>query len=281
MNYLCHKLFEVQEYRNIAHPDRLILTIYTDLEHFSFSLYDPEETGSYLYKELSGENRSDAFSDFKEAFFEQTFFSLPFRKVWIMNRTPNFEFVPDSFYKDEYKEDFIHFLFPDRQGIILTDSIPDAGINILYQLPEDVYRFMLRSFPQPEFIHYSTPVISYFIKNSKNVEARQMVVNLQENGVDIFCFSKETFLLGNYFPCKGLPDALYYILFVWKQLLMNQLDDYLHITGNATFKEELIDRLTPYLQQILLPEISEEICFEGVDTDRIPFELAAISLCEL
>jgi hypothetical protein len=88
-------------------------------------------------------------------------------------------------------------------------------------------------------------------------------------------------LLGNYFPCKGLQEALYYILFVWKQLKLNQLDDYLHITGDAVFKEELIDKLSLYLQQIKFPAIPSAIHFDGVETNRIPFELSTISLCGL
>ena len=269
-----------QEELNIKDPERAILTIYSAPKHFSLSLYDPEEQGSFLCREISGEDQIDAFAAFKELFFNNPFLSLPFQKVWIMNRTPNFTFVPDSFYKDEYKEDFSQFLFSDQQGITLTDSVPSVGINVLYQLPENVYRFMLRSFAKPEFIHFSTPLISYFIKNSKNVDPRQMVVNLQEDGLDIFCFSKETFLIGNYFPCKHLQDALYYILFTWKQLKLNQLDDYLHITGNNALKEELIDKLALYFQQILFPDITTEIYFEGIETDRIPFELAALSVCE-
>ena len=261
---------------NIKHPEQSILAIYIAPEHFSFSLHGPEEKGSFLYKEISGEDQADAFTAFKDVFFNNPFFSLPFRKVWIMNRTPNFIFVPDSFYKDEYKEDFIQFLFSNQQGMTVTDSVPPAGVKVLYQLPEDVYQFMLRSFSEPEFIHFSTPVISYFIKNSKNVNVRQMVVNLREKGLDIFCFSKETFLLGNYFPCGGLQDALYYILFTWKQLKLNQLDDCLHIIGNTAFKKELIDKLALYFQQILFPEIY----FESVETDCIPFELIALSTCE-
>ena len=269
------------EARSIGRPDRSILTIYTGSEHFSFSLYDPGKMGSYFYKELNDGERSDAFSYFKKVFFEQPLFSLPFRRVQIMNRTSNFAFIPDSFYKSESKDDFTHFLFPDRQGIVLTDSVFSAKIKVLYQLPEEIYRFMLRSFANPEFIHCSTPVITYFIENTKNSNARQMVINLQENGLDIFCFSKDSLLLGNFFPCKDLWDALYYILFVWKQLQMNQLIDYLHITGNSVFKEELINELALYLKQIMQPEISTEIYFKGIDTKFIPFELTALSVCEL
>jgi len=267
--------------RNIKHPDRSILTIYTDAEQFSFSLYDPKETGSYFYKELSGENQTDAFSVFKEVFFNNAFFSLPFRKVWIMNRTPIFTFIPDSIYNDNSTEDFLDFLFSERQGITLSHPISFSGVNVLYQLSEDIYRFMIRSFSQPVFIHYSAPLIAYFWEKVKKAGVRRMVVNLQGKGLDIFCFSDETFLLGNYFPCSGLSEAFYYILFTWKQLKFNQSNDYLHITGNTVFREELIYKLAPYIRHIYCLSIFPEIHFEEVETDRIPFELAALSSCGL
>jgi len=267
--------------KNLDHPEQSILTIYTGPEQFSFSIYNPEERGSCFYEELSPDHPIDAFSAFKDAFFEYSFFSLPFRKVRIMNRTPMFAFIPQSMYKDNCGSDFMEFLFSNQQGILLSNSVSSAGITVLYQLPEDVHQFMIRSFEEPEFIHYSTPVISCFLSKSKQFNGCQMVVNLQKNGLDIFCFSKKTFLLGNYFPCKRLSEALYYILFTWKQLRFNQLNDYLHIAGNSVFKDELIKKLTPYLQQIHTAAISPEIQFEGVNTGNIPFELAALSLCEL
>ena len=269
------------EEQNIKHPDRSILTIYTGPEQFSFSLYNPEKTGSFLSGKLTGENRSDAFSVFKEAFFKHTFFTLPYRKVWIMNRTPSFTFVPRPFYKDKYKEDFIHFLFSDRQGIAMNSSVSSDGITVLYQLSEDIHRFMIRSFAKPEFIHYSTPLIKYFLKKSKRTNICRMIINLQENGLDIFCFSRETLLLGNYFPYKEASEALYYILFTWKQLQMNQLVDFLYITGEVVFKELLIEKLGLYLRNIYPLPMFSEIHFEGVELTGIPFELAALSVCEL
>jgi len=267
--------------KNIDYPEQSILTIYAGPEQFSFSIYNPEEAGSYSYGELTDENQTDAFSVFKEEFFERTFFTLPFRKVWIMNHTPMFTFIPNSIYKEKDRDNYLDFMFSNRQGIPLNSSIPSAGIKVLYQLPEAIYHFMLRSFANPEFIHYSEPLISYFLKKNKPVNDCQMVVNLQKNGLDIFCFSKDTLLLGNYFPCKGLSEAVYFILFTWKQLRFSQLNDCLYITGNTVFKDDLIKKLTPYLQQIHYPAIPSEIYFEGVNTDCVPFELTALSLCEL
>lgn len=269
------------EDKKINRPERSILTIYGGAEQFSFSIYNPEEAGSYIYGELTDADHAGSFSVFKEKFFDQTFLSLPFRKVWIMNHTPMFVFVPDAFYKDNYRDDFMDFLLSDREGIPLSDSIAPAGMKVLYQLPEDIYQFMLRSFAKPEFIHYSVPLITSFINKSKQFNVSQMVVNLQKTGLDIFCFSRDAFLFGNYFPYKNLSEVIYYILFTWKQLQFNQLNDYLHITGNSIFKNDLIQPLAIYIQHIYFLEIAPEIYFEGVNTSNIPFELAALSLCEL
>ena len=266
---------------NIKNPNRSILTIYTGEEHFSLSLYNPEEQGSFLYKELSDEDQTDAFAVFKEVFFDNPFFSLPFRKVWIMNRTPNFLFIPDAINKEKTQDDFLHFLFPERQGTTLNHSISHTGINVLYQLPEAIHHFMLRSFAAPEFIHYSTPLITYFLKKSRNSNVRQMIVNLRKKGLDIFCFSEGTFILGNYFPCKSLSDMVYFILFTWKQLQWDQLNDRLLISGNTGFKDELTEKLAFYIQEVHPLTIPSENHFEGIDTNQIPFELATLSLCEL
>ena len=148
--------------KKIDNPSRLILTIYTGPEHFSFSLHDPNEEDSFIYNELTGEGQTDGFSILKEAFLDNTFFSLPFRKVIIMYRTPAFTFIPISLYEEESKGNFFQFQFPDKQGIILNDVISNTGISVIYQLPEEFYHLVLRLFAKPVFIHYSSPIITFF-----------------------------------------------------------------------------------------------------------------------
>jgi len=266
--------------RNIDNPERLTLVIYNHPDHFSYSLYDPEKRGFSIFEQVYLENQPDGFSAFKEAFFGNDLFSLPFRKVLIMNRSPFFTFIPNSIYDDSYKEEYIRFLFIDHQGIALNQSIPSFGITILYHLSKEIYDFMNRSFQEPEFIHFSAPLITYFLSESKKLKCCQMIVNLQEKGIDIFCFSNDTLLLGNFFSCNDSHEALYYILFTWKQLKFNQLDDVLLIAGDTLYKDTLIEKIEPYIKQIQCLSVSPEFFFEGVDSAHFPFEIALIPLCE-
>jgi len=264
---------------SISNPGLLTLIIYIGPEHFSLSLYERRKKGSFYYGELTGENQSDVVSAFKKTFFNNNFLSLPFGKVLIMYCSHVFTYVPSSIYEEKFKEDFLNFHFPENHGMVVNHIVPNTGINVLYQIPEDIYNFMLRSFVKPEFIHYSEPLISYFSEKAKNSNNNRMMVILNNKRLDIFCFSRENFLLGNSFQCSGITEALYYILFIWKQLQFSQLNDFLFIAGNVFFKEELINRLAFYLSQINLMDLPYAYHFEEVNIDRIPFELAALSVC--
>lgn len=246
------------ENRTLTRPEQTILTVYVCPEQFAFSLFNPEEASSFFYRKITGNRQSDAFSTFKEAFFDNDFFTLPYRKVRIMNQSPFFTYIPHPLYNEEYKEDFMRFLFSEQGGITLNQSLPSAGMVVLHQCPETIHRFLLRSFAHPEFIHHSTPLITYFLEKSRTIKANQMVVNIREKGLDIFCFRPNTFLMGNYFPCKHLSEMIYYILFTWKQLKLNQLNDILHLTGDSALQNELNCNLSIYIQQINCLNFSSE-----------------------
>ena len=265
----------------VENPEKFILTIYSGTEQLYFSLYNPKKIGSFYFKELPEEGQVDTLSVLKETLLNNDFFTLPFRKVLIMSRTSSFAFIPNVFYKEKNEENFMSFINSGKQGITMNHTITNIKSKVLFKLPEDTYNLSLRLFSNPIFIHYSEPFIKYLIGKSKNFKNRQMIVNLKEMGLDIFCFSKNTFLLGNYFQCKNIQEALYFILFTWKQLQFNQSDDALYISGETSFSNVLRDKLAIYLQQIYRLDFPSANHFEGIETSKIPIELAMLSVCGL
>ena len=155
------------------------------------------------------------------------------------------------------------------------------NVKILYPVFEDIYDFFIRSFNEPKFFHYSAPIITYFRSIDKKRKEQRMIINVQEKGVDIFCFFRKSFLFGNHFPCEKVEDALYYILYTWKQLKMNRFTDSLTVTGKYNQNAELLEKLRLYIQQVDLEPVPATYQFENIDTNNIPFEMALFSLCEL
>jgi hypothetical protein len=260
---------------NLHIPEKYIFTVYIHPERFSFSFHCPDEPGSYFFYKIDSTGQTDAFSVFKDLFFENDFFTYPFQKTCVLVFSPLFTYIPNEVYSEKYREDFIRFIFSEKKGKFMDHSVPSAKLRVLYPISETVYDFFIRSFNKPEFIHYSTPLITYFCSPDTKRKNRQMIVNVHEKGIDIFCFSEKLFLLGNHFPCEKYQDAVYYILYTWKQLKLNRFTDSLHITREYSQNEELIKKLQLYIQNIHPKKLPDEYQFEN-----IPFEMAIFSLCE-
>ena len=269
---------EIPENIDLSRSKQYILTIEVHPQQFSFSLYCPIENSSYFYYQLAKNEQKDAFSSFQDIFFDNAFFTLPFQKVFIINYSTVFTYVPTLIFEEKDKNEYLQFIFAENKGKILHQDLQRFGITILHEIPDEVYNFLQRSFVNPQFIHHTASLMSYFQEKGQLINGNWMVVNNKGDGVDIFCFSQNNLLLGNHFDCSSISDAIYYVLFIWKQLKMNQIKDFLYIAGN---KKELVEALQTHIHNIIPVNIIAIDHFEQIDTEVIPFEMASLSLCEI
>jgi len=269
---------------NLKMPERYILTVYVHPEKFSFSFHCPDDPTSYFFYKIDSLKETDAFSVFKDLFFENDFFTYSFQKTCVLIFSPLFTYIPNGIYSEKYKEDYINFIFSEKEERFLDYSISSPKITVLYPISEDIHDFFIRSFNEPVFFHYSLPIIAHYYANDSDHKKRRMIINAHEKGIDIFCFSQKSFLLGNHFPCEKFEDAIYYILYTWKQLKLDRLADSLYVTGEYNQNhqnEELLRKLRLHIQHVRPEPIPDVFQFEIIDTKPIPFELALFSLCEL
>ena len=266
---------------NTDYPERLIFTLKAASDRFSFSLYDPVVDGSYFYYVIPTERDSDAFSSFKQFFFDNPFLASSFRKVYIINGYPEFTFVPELLYKEEDTESLFEFNIAHSTGKILSHKLRQPSVVTLHKMPEEVHQFLNRSFSNARFIHHLSPLIVYFQDKNKTTNSSQFIVNLNDKRLDIICFSQGNFLLGNSFQITGMQDTMYYILFAWKQLKLDQIKDYIYIAGNKHEKTTLMKEIQTYIHNIIPVNISPMAHFAGIDTQTIPIDFLSLTLCDL
>jgi hypothetical protein len=272
---------QLPEHINLNRPESYILTIQVLPQGFAFSIYNPVDDGSYFYYRPEKEGRPFSADDLKEMYFDNEFFSLPFRKVNILNNTGVFTYVPSLVFEEKDKAVYMDFLYPKPKGKLLHQPLPFIGATVIHAMDEGLYEFFHRSFPEAVYIHHTAPLLVYFNERIRTVNAGRMIVNLNQGGIDVLCFRHDTFELGNHFAINQIDDAVYYILFVWKQLKYDQMKDFIYIAGQSGGKKQLMDALKEYIHNIIPANIVPTAHFERVDTGSIPFELASLSLCEL
>ena len=100
----------------------------------------------------------------------------------------------------------------------------------------------------------------------------------EDDGRGLFC-TGETFV--NTFEYDKPDDILYYILYVWKQVGMDQERDQLHIYGGVSLRNSITTTLRNYIQYISPAEIPSDAYLLGAEVVQAPLDLIALSVCEL
>jgi hypothetical protein len=239
---------QLPENINPVRSEQYVLILEVHPEQFSFGLYHPDNETERFYYRFPAGRQPDAFLQFQEAFFDQAFFTWPFRKVLIRNCTPVFTYVPNLLFAEKDKEVYMQFLFSAGGGKIMHQTLSNPEITILHALPEDILGFLQRSFPGSFVEHYTASLIAWCQEKGAGVDANRMIVFRQPDGLDILCFSRQQLLLCNHFPCETTDDAVYYTLYVYKQLNFNQLKDFVYL---VEAEMELSETVNKYIQNVV------------------------------
>jgi hypothetical protein len=268
---------------DLSQAERYVLVIRIHPDEYSFSIYNPDDRAAYFYCPVKKNKPAPALRRFQDIYFDEAneFFTFSYRKIYVINYTPAFTYIPSLIFNDKDKSAYMDFLFLENTGKRLHHSLQLPDITIIHSLPEDAYEFVQRSFVNAGIIHHTAPVIAYTQTRSEIINRNKIVLNMQYTGLDVFCFSRDTFLLGNHFHCNDLMDAVYYVLFIWKQLKFDQLNDYLYIAGDPESEEGLMDKLRAYIRHTILAPVALGRSAGLPENRTIPFELNCLSLCEL
>ena len=259
---------------DLNRSEQYVLVIEVHTERFSFFLYNPDNPIECFYYRLPVDKRSDALSQFREVFFEHAFFSCPFRKVLILNRTPEFTYIPNRLFEEESKETCMRFLFTNVSGKILHQTLLKPDMTILHTLSEDLYGFLHRSFPEAFIVHHTAAAIAWCQGKCPSFDGNRMIIYRQTDGMDVLCFSRQQLLLSNHFRCTSTDDAVYHALYICKQLNFKQLKDFIYLAGAEKVMQE---RLNYYIQNVV-PLPVENIGYdEQANMREAPFEMVALA----
>ena len=239
---------QLPENIDLNRSGQYILVLEVQTEAFSFFLYNPDHPTEHFFYRFPVDKRFDAFSQFQEAFFDQALFTHSFRKIFILNRTPQFTYIPNILFKEENKQAYMQFLFTSINGRILHQTLSKPEMTVLHTLPEDVYGFLRRSFPEAPIVHYTAAAIAWCQEKEQWTDGNRMVIYRQPDGVNILCFSRQQLLLCNHFPCQSPEDAVYYAIYTYKQLNFSQLTDFIYL---VQAEGELQEKLSKYIQNVI------------------------------
>jgi len=216
----------------------------------SFAGIHPGEKNHFFCEEIALDKKTPYVQALKDAFFSHAFFTYSFKQVFVLYVNRQYTMIPENVFVEKQKEELMSFAFSSSGYKTLSESSGDLDAKIVFGMQSDVYEFCSRSLLRPQYVHAVTRLLSFWRKQSLTHLSRQLHIALYEGIMHAACFDRGVLLFVNSFNYDDMADILYYTLYIWKQVGMEQLNDELLLYADAGMYETLAAELKGYLSHI-------------------------------
>ena len=257
------------ETTDFSKSEQYTLSIRLSTDGFSFSVFNPLNDGNFFFYEHDVNKSLSLTANLKQTFRDVEWLKHPFRRVNVIMADKRFTFIPLEFFEDEQAETVFYHNHPRKENeTVQYNILQKNNIVVLFGMDKSTCTFLNEQYPNIKFYSQTSPLIEFFATKSRLGNSRKMYAHLCKDAVNIYTYERGRLLLANSFACKEINDQIYYILYIWKQLGMEQERDELHLTGYLSDKNQLLSELRKFIRQVFIMNPATNI------------DLQAINLCE-
>ena len=248
----------------------------------SFCTYAPGQEEPFEYKVWDVNHTFSLTANLKDALMNEPMLKQDYRRVNVLITTPHFTTVPVAMFQKEDTQSVYQFVFPkDKPQHVSYNVLRRSGIAIVFGLDRNIHQLLLDDFPRARFYASASTLIEFFSERSMMGKGKKMFVYLHEKEMTVFAFEQGRMLFVNTFPVGGVADMQYYLLNVWKELGLDQIDDSLFVVGdNDRLCRDFADKIQYFLQNVSLIDRSEDFKDRLTQGNNfIPYDLQTLLIC--
>ena len=195
--------------------------------------------------------------------------------------------IPVELFEEQKMAEMYHHSFPQKeQEQVLYNVLPDLNAVAVFAVSKDLHTVLDDNFADLSIMAALSPVWRHLHRRSFTGARNKLYGYFHEHRLDVFSFQQNRFKFYNQFEAARAHDALYFLLYVWKQLLLNTEHDELHLVGDLFAAEPsavqneqqwLVDELRRYLQNVYVINPSAEFNRSPVTKiSGMPFDLMTL-----
>ena len=248
----------------------------------SFCTYAPGQEEPFDYKVVEVNHTISLAANLKEALMNEPMLKQPYQRVNVLVATPHFTTVPVAAFQKEEVQDVYHLVFPkDTAQHVSYNVLRRSGIAIVFGMDKNIRQLLLDDFPRARFYASASTLIEFFGEKSLFGPGKKMFAYLHEKEMTLYVFDQGRMLFVNTFDAVSVADLQYYILNVWKELGLDQVDDSLFVVGDMEERvTELSEKIKYFLLHVTVIDRSEDFKDRlTMGNHFIPYDLQTLLIC--
>lgn len=216
----------------------------------SFSALAPGSASGIVFEPYTVRSGISMAANLREAFREIDLQAGGWQRAMVMVDSPVL-MVPIDEYKDSLKDVYYHHSITGRSGeSVMHAVLPSLNAVAVYSMNKDLKLVVDDHFTDVRFTHVCTPVWEHLYRRSFTGVRQKLYAYFHDKKLDVFSFQQNRFRFTNSFDTSLVPDAVYFMLNVWKQLAFDNRRDELHLAGELPSRDELVQELRQFIQNV-------------------------------
>ncbi len=255
------------------------LTIRVSKNTLSFSVVDREAEHQLIYEPYTMKSGVSIAANLRQAFGESELLQRGYQKVRVYIDTPILLVPIEEFHEEDLTVLYQHAFTGSHSDAILYRVQPNLNVVAVFPINKDLKMVIEDNFQDVRFTPIMQSMWNYLHKRSFTGINHKLYAYFHDKKVDVFCFEKNRFKFYNSFQADHAKDALYFILFVWKQLGLQQMQDELHVSGDIPDKDWFLYNAKLYVKKTFLLNPSAEFNRAPItEIKGMPFDLLTLYL---
>lgn len=245
--------------------------------HNALSFAMPDEKGDVHFSPYEVKSSVSVAANLREAFKTNTLLQSAGERVRVLVDSPVLVVPVELFDKKDIEPSY-HYTYPGlSQEIVTYNVLPDLNAVAVFSIGKDLRLVIDDHFREVRLISAMSPVWRYLHERSFATTRQKLYGYFHEQRVEVFAYQQNRFRFCNSFDARHAHDALYFLLYVWKQLQLRQQDDELYLVGDLPDQDSLLTELKKYVKRTYL--INPSVDFYRAQVTKIegmPFDLQTL-----
>lgn len=250
------------------------LVIRVSRSSMSFSVADPQAEAQIVYEPYAVKSGVSMAANLREAFGESTLLTEGYQRARLLIDSPVL-LHPSEEFNETLSEALYQYTFKGHEGeLVLNKPMAEQDVVASFGVNRDLKLVLDDHFADLRITPVSLPAWNFLYRRSFTGPWKKLFGYFHDRKLDIVCFQKNRFKFANTYDTESARDAVYFLLYVWKQLGLDAERDELHLAGNTPQSEWLTGTLKKYVQKVFIVNPSAEFNRAPItQIKELPFDL--------
>jgi hypothetical protein len=238
-----------QELTNTVNRRRVTIRVCRDALSFAMPQVADDGTQSILYEPYVVKSGISMAANLREAFKTADLLANDLKRARVLADVPTLMVPVELFEEATMEELYRHAYHEQGNDVVLYNVLPDLNAVAVFAVNRDLKTVLDDHFSDIQFITALSPVWRHLHQRSFTGIRNKLYGYFHDKKLDIFTFQKNRFKFCNQYEAKHYHNALYFLLYVWNQLMLDAEHDEMHLVGDMEEADELMEELRRYVQK--------------------------------